>query len=428
MFGLAPAFRGSRVDLVRSLHEGVAPAASGVGWLTATRVRGALVAAEIGIALMLLVGAGLLLRSFVRLSDVDPGYDPANVVTTRLEVSDPRRDGPGFRPAFLDELVTRAAALPDVEAVGLVSFLPLTAGEARIILQIEGRPPSARMEDRTIARPQVASAGYFRAMGIPIVAGRTLTDRDGDAGPAVVLINEAFARQNFPGEDPLGRRLNMGPGGPQEIVGIVGDVRHTGLDAQATPELYQSHRAPSRRGIRRINLILRTTGDPLRVVPFLRDLVAELDPTLALDNVGTMAARLSASVAQPRFFASVLAVFAALAVLLAALGVYGVLAESVAQRQREIGIRMALGADPPAIMRLILGQGALLVATGVAGGLAASVAASRVVASLLFGVSRTDPLTYAIVPVVLASVALAACYLPARRATAVDPMTALRAE
>ena len=265
-------------------------------------------------------------------------------------------------------------------------------------------------------------------MGIPIVAGRALTERDSGDGPAVVLVNESFARQYFPGDDALGQRLIMGPGGPQEIVGIVGDVRHTGLDAAATPEVYQSYRAATTRVTGRMNLAIRTTGDPLRVVPFLREMVAELDPTLPLDNVGTMAARLSASVAQPRFLASVLAVFAALAVLLAALGVYGVLAESVAQRQREIGIRMALGADPPAIMRLILGRGALLVAIGVAGGLAASVAASRVVASLLFGVSRTDPLTYAIVPVVLASVALAACYLPARRATAVDPMTALRAE
>ena len=428
VFGLAPAFRGSRVNLVRSLHGSASTGARGLRWPTTIGLRHVLVMGEIALSVVLLVGAGLLLRSFVELSDVDPGYDPANIISTRLERPGPGHDGPSFSPAFLDELVARAAALPDVEAVGVVSFLPLTTGEARVILQIDGQAPAARMEDRTIARPQVASAGYFRTMGIPIVSGRALTDRDGEGGPAVVLINEAFARQYFSGGDPLGQRLNLGPGGPKEIVGIVGDVRHTGLDADATPEFYQPYRAPSRRGTGRLNLVLRTTGDPRRVVPFLRDLVAELDPTLPLDDTMTMEARLSASVAQPRFFSTVLVLFATLALLLAALGVYGVLAESVAQRQREIGVRMALGADRAAVLRLILGQGALLVTVGVAAGLVASVAASRVVASLLFGVSQTDPVTYAIVPVVLTSVALAACYLPARRATRIDPMMALRAE
>ena len=428
-FGLIPALHGSRLNLVRALNEGSLQAVGGFRLLRANRTRSMLAAAEVAVALVLLIGAGLLLRSFVRLIDTDPGYDPTNVITAQVDLPPARYADADVRRVFFQQLLQRVDQLPDVEAAGIVSFLPLGRGEALTILQIEGRPQPTRLDERAMARPQVVSAGYFRAMGMRLVDGRFLTERDGAGGAPVMMINESFARQHFPNEAPIGQRLSMGPGGFQEIVGVVGDVRHAGLDAEPTPEVYGSYsQASGQRGSRDVSLAVRTTGDPLAIVPFLRSQVLELDPNLPLADVRTMAARVSASVAQPRFYAMLVGLFATVALILAVIGIYGVLSYGVAQREREIGVRMALGATRLEILRLVLGQGMALTGSGIVVGTAAAFGVTRLLSSLLFGVTTTDSVTYVAVPILLAAVALVACYIPARRATRVDPMTALRYE
>ncbi len=427
LFGLVPALQGTRLDLVRTLNEGGARSGGGFRLLRANRTRSTLAVAEIALALVLLVGAGLLIRSFITLTDIDPGYDPSNVLTTRLNLPPGRYPDPDTRRALFDQLLERLEQAPDVEEAGLVSFLPLTTGEARIILPIVGRPAPAAMEDRPTARAQIVSAGYFPAMGLRLVDGRWLTRLDETTGADVVMVNDAFARQYLEGS-AVGQQLG-GPGGTQEIIGVVADVRHRGLDSEPTPELYSSY-TQARRGLFQggTTLVLRTLGDPLRVVPFLRDAVLEIDPTLPLDDVMTMEARLATSVAQPRFYATLLGGFAVLALTLAGVGIYGILSYMVSQRSNEIGVRMALGARRGSILSLVLKQGAWLTGLGVAIGLAGAYGVTGLLASLLFGVTATDPVTFVVVPFVLTLVAFLACYLPARRATRVDPMVALRYE
>ncbi|MDP6579614.1 MAG: ABC transporter permease [Vicinamibacterales bacterium] len=428
LFGLIPALQGARLNLVRTLNEGGALSGGGFRLLRANRTRSTLAVAEIALALVLLVGAGLLIRSFVTLTDVDPGYDPSNVLTTRLDLPPARYADADARRNLFAQLLERLEQAPDVEAVGLVSFLPLSSGEARIIVQIPGRPAPASFEDRPSARPQVVSAGYFQAMGMRLVDGRWLNRADETTGADVLMVNDSFARQYFDG-DAVGERLNQGPGGAQEIIGVVGDVRHAGLDTEPTPEIYGSYaQAMNRLTQGGVTLAIRTEGDPLTAVPFLRSAVLELDPSLPLDDVMTMEARLATSVAQPRFYAILLGVFAALALILASVGIYGILSYGVSQRSTEIGVRMALGAHRRNILRLVLQQGAWMIGLGVALGLLGAYSVSGLLASLLFGVTATDPLTFAAVPAVLITVAVVACYIPARRATRVDPMVALRYE
>ena len=429
LFGTVPALQSSRFNLMRALNEGAPQMGGGFRFRRGNRTRSVLVVAEVALALMLLVGAGLLVRSFVTLSTVDPGFDSTNVLTAQLNLPPSQYSELAVANTLFDQLLERTAARPGVEAVGLVSSLPLTPGETLIAFRIQGRAVPASREDLTAARPQLVSPGYLDAMGLRLVAGRFVTDRDIESSPRVFVVNEAFASAHFPGEDVVGQRLNMGRGEPTEIVGVVGDVHHRGLDSQPSPELYFSYRQSLLgRPPPRVSLVARTTGDPLALVSFLRQDVLDLNPTLPIDNVMTMGARLSSSVAQPRFYALVLGVFAAGALALAMVGIYGVLAYTVSRRGREIGLRMALGADRRGIRNMVVRQGALLVGVGVALGLAGAIATTRALERLLFGVTTLDLPTFIAVPVLLIMVALAACYLPARRATRVDPMDALRYE
>ena len=428
LFGTVPALQASRFDLVRALNEGAAQM-GGFRFRRGNRTRSALVVAEVALALMLLVGAGLLVRSFVTLATVDPGFDPTNVLTVELNLPRPQYSDLTAANALFDQVLERTAGRPGVEAVGLVSSLPLTPGESLIAFRIQGQAAPTSREEMTAARPQLVSPGYLDAMGLRLVAGRFVTDQDTDSSPRVFVVNEAFASAYFPGEEVVGQRLNLGRGEPTEIVGVVGDVHHRGLDSRPQPELYFSYRQSlSGQGAPRASIVARTTGDPLALVPFLRQDILDLNPSLPIDNVMTMEARLSSSVAQPRFYALVLGVFAAGALALAMVGIYGVLAYTVSRRSREIGLRMALGADGGRIRNLVIRQGALLVGVGVAFGLAGALVTTRALESLLFGVTTLDLPTLIAVPVVLVTVAIVACYVPVRRATRVNPMDALRYE
>ena len=429
LFGTVPALQASRFDLVRVLNEGAAQMGGGFRFRRGNRTRSVLVVAEVALALMLLVGAGLLVRSFVTLATVDPGFDPTNVLTVELNLPRPQYSDLTAANALFDQVLERTAGRPGVEAVGFVSSLPLTPGESLIGFRIQGQAAPTSREDLTAARPQLVSPGYLDAMGLHLVAGRFVTDQDTDSSPRVFVVNEAFASAYFPGDEVVGQRLNLGRGEPTEIVGVVGDVHHRGLDSRPQPELYFSYRQSlSGQGAPRASIVARTTGDPLALVPFLRQDILDLNPSLPIDNVMTMEARLSSSVAQPRFYALVLGVFAAGALALAMVGIYGVLAYTVSRRSREIGLRMALGADGGRIRNLVIRQGALLVGVGVAFGLAGALVTTRALESLLFGVTTLDLPTLIAVPVVLVTVAIVACYLPVRRATRVNPMDALRYE
>lgn len=430
VFGLVPALQSARVDVVRSLNEGTASAsAGGFRLLGVNRTRSLLVVAEVALAVVLLIGAGLLLRSFMLLIDVDPGYDPRNVITATLNLPHAKYRNEAAGEALFKEALERWSQGPAVESAGLVSFLPLSGAEARIVFGIDGRPQSSNPDEWIIARPQTVSAGFFQAMGMRLAAGRWLTVQDDERAAPVAMVNETFVRRYFAGEEALGQRLRMGGDTPFEIVGIVGDVRHSGLDTEPMPEVYSSYLQPGAgRQAFRMNVVLRTTGDPARVVPYMRQVVLDIDPNLPLDNVATMQSRLQTSVAQPRFYAVLLGFFALLALGLAAVGIYGVLSYSVSQRSREIAVRRALGAQRSHILRLVLRQGLLLTLAGLLLGVAGAVVGTRMLSSLLFGVELTDAATYAAVPVMLGLVALVACYLPARRATRVDPLGALRYE
>ena len=450
VFGAAPAFQWSRFGLVRALNEGSAQAAGGFRLLRSNRARAGLAAAQVALAVVLLVGAGLLLRSFVGLVTVDRGYDPTNVITARTVDPDARRGAGGlppgggdgeadarYRTALLDA-VTRLERLPGVVAVGVSSYLPLSSGGIRSTtsVRVAGRPEPAGPGDRLMTQVAWASPGYFDAMGLRLLEGRLFTDLDGAGSAGVAVVNETFARRLSAGGEAVGQRVrfgfdNAGDGDERwrEVIGVVADLRYSGLAAgerQAEAFVPADQAAPAR-SAGAMFVTVRTTGDPLALVPFLEEAVVEAHPRARLDDVMTMDGRLSLAVAQPRFYAVLVGSFATLALLLAAAGIYGLLSYTVAQRRGEIGIRMALGARRGDILGLVVRQGAMLVAGGAVVGLAAA-ASSRVLESFLYGVATDDRLTFVAAPLALAAVALVACWLPARRATRVDPMEVLRFE
>ena len=421
LFGLAPALQASKADFNESLKEG-GRSAQGLG---RSRLRGALVVSEVALTLVLLVGAGLLVKSFRQLLAVESGLDPHGVLT--MDVSLPRAKYAERQQitSFYERLVEQAASLPGVEAAGAVSVLPLAGNDNSNFVQIEGRPPLPPGQALRAGRRNV-SADYFRALGIRVKRGRAFSASDSNGAPPVVVINEAMARSFFAGEDPVGKRIRTGDRSPWvEVVGVVGDVRHRGLDVDTRPEMFFPHpQAPSRQ----MTLAVRASGDPLALAGPLRERVRELDRDQPVGNVKTMETWVAESVASRRFSVLLLGVFACVAAGLAALGLYGVVSYSVAQRTHEIGLRVALGARPRDVLRLVIRQGMILTLLGTAVGLLAALALTRVMSGLLFGVGATDAATFVTVPLLLVAVALLACYLPARRATKVDPMVALRHE
>ena len=425
LFGLAPALQASRADLQSTLREGTGRTTGSVGQ---RRTRGLLVISQLALALMLLVGAGLMIKSFLRLQAVDSGLNPACVLTTWVLLPDTKYPQPEAQARFFDQALQRIATIPGVEYAGAISSLPLTGMDASTSFSIEGRPPAAanqapETEDRRI------NADYFRAMGITLIRGREFTRQDDARSPDVVIINETFARLHFAGEDPLSKRLDFEGEGSgirwRQIVGVVKDVKHFGLEAAAKPEAYIPFaQSPSPFMV----VAVRTAADPAGLATAILNQIQAVDKDQPVFNTQTMERVVADSVARRRLNVLLLGIFAALALTLAVIGIYGVMSYLVAQRTHEIGVRIALGARAADVLRLVVKQGMSLALAGVVIGLIGALIVARLMSSLLYGVSAIDPFIFIGVPLLLSGVALIACYIPARRATKVDPLVALRYE
>jgi putative ABC transport system permease protein len=425
VFGLAPALEATRLSLGASLKEGGKGAAGQSA--RSRRLRGALVIAEVALAIVLLTSAGLLVKSFVRLQQVATGFRTDDVLTMVVRLPRAKYTETPQIVGFFRQAEERIRALPGARDVGIVNYLPFYGGlGAATGFTIEGRPVPPGEEPGTDVR--VADAGYFRTMGISLVRGRTFTDQEDTEARHVVLVNEALARQHFPGEDPIGQRISVDMFDEPvstEIVGIVRDVKYESLMNAAQPTVYM----PLPELIYPfMTFVLRTDGDPADMAPAVRRAVREIDPDQPVADVRTMNQVMAEFVGRDRFNTLLLGIFAGLATLLAAVGIFGVMSYSVTLRTREIGLRMALGAQPGEVLGLLLKQGFLLTAIGIGVGIAGALALTRLLSGLLFGVGSTDPATFAAIVLLFAVVALIACYLPARRATRVDPLIALRSE
>jgi len=419
LFGLAPAFRTMKLNLSESLKEG---GRSGSEGGHRNRTRNVLVVLESAVAVVLLIGAGLLVRSLWRLQDTSPGFDARNVLTMGINLPEAKYGEPEKAAGFFSELESRVAGLPGVESVGLVSELPLSGQPNDMPYTVEGRPPVSidQAFDDDFRR---VNTNYFKAIGIPFLRGRTFTEQEVRQGAKVVIISELLASQVFPNEEPLGKRLIMSFGNTAfEIIGVVGDIRHRALESSPAAAMYM----PAYEGS--MNVVIRGKGDPASLAAAVRKEVLQIDPNQPVADIRTMLQWLDRAVAAPRYRTTLLGLFALVALALASTGIYGVMAYSVSQRTHEIGVRMALGARRMDVMRLVVRQGMTLVIVGVALGLAGSFALTRLMASLLFGVTAKDPFTFVAVSALLTLVAFVACYIPARRATKVDPLVALRYE
>jgi putative ABC transport system permease protein len=423
VFGLAPAWIACKVNLNDALKQSTRSSTKGA---LEFRLRGLLVVSQIALATMLLIGAGLLLRSLWQLRSVNPGFRPARILSMELSLPESRYKEPPQVNSFYDRLIERAQALPGVQSFAGAAYLPLSGSSNAWSFQIEGRAPLPPGHYR-MAGWRPVTANYFPTMGIALVRGRTFAPGDTADAPPTVIINQAMAREFWPNEDPLGQRLKFGGGPWRTIVGIVEDVHHDRLDSQPVAEMFFPYQQLGF-SWRSITLLARAEGEPLGLAASLRSVVRELDSDLPVYNVRTVESMLSASMSRPRWNLLLLVIFAAIAVILASLGLYGVMNYAVSQRVPEIGIRTALGARPADVVRLILKQGAALILLGVLLGLGGAFALSRVMETLVFGITTTDAATFAGAAVLLAAVALTASYLPARRATKVDPLVALRAE
>jgi putative ABC transport system permease protein len=426
VFGLVPALQGSRTELTESLKEGGRSGSSGA---RRNVMRSALVVIELAVAVVLLIGAGLLIQSLWRLQRVEPGLNPHNVLTFNVSLSDVKYSSEQ-QSQYFAQLRTRLAALPGVESASGGLPLPLSGDRFSISFEIDGRPVAKK--DQPSADVFVTDVGYFRTMGIPIVKGRDFSDSDQHKTAPVVIVTQQFAREFFPGEDPIGKRIKPGiatfdneKSTMREIIGVVGDIRSRGLSTPIKPAYYVPE---TQVPFNQLAMVVRTTGDPHALITASNKVVSELDKDIPVFGTKTMEEYLSSSVAAPRFNTTLLSIFACVALVLTIVGLYGVMSYSVAQRTNEIGIRLALGAQTRDVIALIVKQGLTLVAIGLAIGLPAAFALMRLISGLVFGVTTRDPLTFMGAALVLGGVGLLACYIPALRATRVDPIEALRCE
>ncbi|MGH7720707.1 MAG: ABC transporter permease [Gemmatimonadaceae bacterium] len=426
LFGLAPALQSARADLQGTLREG---GRSGVSDVTGGMVRRGLVVAEMALALVLLIGAGLLIRSFARLQGVDPGFNPDNVVTANLSLPRAKYADSTAQIAFFDQLLPRLAAIPGVRAAGATSTAPFSGSWSTGSFNIEGYQPPEN-QPGPWGDIRLVSADFHRTLGIPLLKGRYFEASDRMGSRRVAVVDEEMVRRFWPNTDPIGKRLAFGdPDSANtqwlEVVGVVGHTAHEGLDAERRIQLYLPY---TQDGTGFLTLVVRTAGDPSRSVGAIRAAVRAVDPDQPIAQVRTMEEMMDAALGQRRFSMLLLGLFAGLALLLASIGIYGVMSFDVARRSQEIGVRMALGAKPGNVLSLVVRRGMSLTLVGVVVGLVGAFALSRLIASQLFGVAATDPATFAIVALLLATVALAATLVPALRATRVDPVVALRQE
>lgn len=418
--GLVPALRATRADLSRELKEGSAGAGLGLRLGVSRR---SLVVVEVALAIVLLAGSGLMLRSLANLLAVDPGFDARNLLTLRLWVPE-GEIAPDSMPGFYDRLQAEIAAIPGVQQVSLGDCPPLNNGCNGTIMTFADRPTSAT--GNAMVGVHWVTPSWFPTLRVPLKRGRLFDDTDRLNAPKVVLINEEAARRYFPGEDPIGKRVAVYQGGfhtGAEVIGIVGDVRYGTIDSLARPDVYISY---GQARLPRMMLFVRTAGDPSAVAPAVRERVRHFAPRLPVYDIRAMESRVATASTQARFSAILLGAFAGVALLLAVMGIYGVMSFAVAQRNREIGIRMALGADRGRVLSLVLREGVALAAVGALLGLGAAFALTRVLRSMLFEVAPTDPWTYVAIVVVLGLAAVIATWIPARRAAGVDPVVALR--
>ncbi|MDT7604748.1 MAG: putative transport system permease protein [Acidobacteriota bacterium] len=426
LFGLGPAWQARKVDVNAALKEN-----SGKGAPMRGRLRGSLVVIELALSLTLLVGAGLLVRTFFKLISVAPGFDPHNVLTFQIALNGKRYDTTNGAAAFYRDALERISKLPGVEAAAVTNKLPLD-WQFNMPVVFPGKPDQSQsVQVRTI------SADYFRVMKIGVRQGRAFGDADDSAAPPVAIVNEAFARRYFDGQTALAQQLSIGRGlddPPREVIGVVSDIKQQSLDRPAPPMVFvpipqlPDKLMKSVRAFTSASFVVRTTVAPASLSPSIKHEIAALDPTLPLSHISSMEEVAARSIASQRFNMLLLGSFAALGLLLAAVGIYGVMSYMVAQHTREIGIRMALGAQARDVVRLVVGQGLRLTLAGIIVGLAGAFALTRLMTTLLFGVTATDPATFVAIPLLLVAVALAACFIPARRATRVEPTVALRYE
>jgi predicted permease len=425
LFGLTPALQASKINLAAALKEGARGLAGGQ---RSNRVRSVLVIAEVALSMVLLIGAGLMIKGLARLLEVDPGFKPGRALTMNIALPGSKYSTANQQIAFFEDVSRRVKALPGIESSGLISSAPLSGGVYAGGFSIEGREPVSENEDLSADRRMI-SPEYFNALGIPLIKGRYFTEHDNQASAGVAIVSESLARRFLGNQDPIGKRIKLGGRDSTRpwlsIVGIAGDVRDTALELDARPCVYVPYpQFPSLS----MSLVARTDVDPKVLIPAIRGEVWAVDKDQPVTDIKTMGQYVSDSVSPRRANALLFGTFAGLALILALIGIYGVMSYSVTQRIHEVGIRIALGAQRRDVIKLIVGNGMALVLTGVVIGLVCALALTRVLSSLLYGVSSTDPMTFSFISLLLVSVAWFASYIPARRATKVDPMIALRCE
>ena len=422
LFGLAPALQSSRPDLIATLKEGTRSGGGGFSLLRHNRLRNLLVVGEVALALVLLVGAGLLLNSFARLVSEETGFRSEKLFTAIISLPEYRYPEAQQQRQFLAALLERLEELPGTVSVAGVNAAPFSGRNSMSSFQLEEKDEDGQNRGAWAEQRQ-ATPGYFRTLGIPLLAGRTFSQQDGPGAPPIAVVNETFARENFPDQGAVGKRILLG--GSRTIVGVVGSIKHRGLGVELKPEVYRPFGQSTGR---HLMVMVRTHGDPSAMAGALRSVVRSLDPDLPISRLTTMEGMIAKSLTGQRFMLSLLGAFAGVAALLAAVGIYGVMAFAVGQRTHEIGVRMALGAQQAHVLKLVLLQGGILSGIGVVLGIGGAYALTRYMEALLYEITPTDPATFVAISILLVSVSLLACWVPARRATKIDPMVALRYE